>query len=417
MAFTVSLPQQHPTIARAYVIPNLVPRIQRECANVVLFSQKVHEGSFSNEQAREKAAYILTNYSKVDFIASLKHFTKKALQLNSDHFEIKATEEIGHSGDKVYIVWNKENKSVGVLKVFKEDSENFFPEIFSLKFLKDAEIPAFASPNIEALGKCRLEDKSYFLLCETVAPGCSFMSHYKNCLPIESLEKGMHKCGYSLAKLHHHSSGKIKKIPEDFIKRTREYLEKAIEILTQFPQPGIDVKKLRDLFEFSMKEIESEAIPTAVIHGDTKLENVFYDPQTDTVTWIDPPKLSESIHNSGSPIGIPAKDFNSFVVDIAHQQVQFFLDDHQKVCSKKLITDENISTLLDAFCTGYQEGGGNLPTKKQLDFFSLAGYLYFTAGAKTLDPACSIPEPFKSIKQYRTIKTLKALEVLLKTFF
>ena len=257
MAFVANVPQEKPPLAHIYTIPEHASRPQRERANVIRFSQKAHAGSFSNDDARGKAVHILTNYSKPDLAASLKHFTKKSLGLKVDEFEIKPAEEIGYSGDKVYIIWNKQKESLGALKVFKESSENFLPEIFSLAFLKDAQIPTFASPRIEALGKCQVEECNYFLLCETAAPGLSFMSHYKNALPIEALEKGMHQCGYSLAKLHQHLPGTIQKVPPDLEKRTREYLEKAIENLTKFPQPGIDVVKLRALFENSLKEIES----------------------------------------------------------------------------------------------------------------------------------------------------------------
>ena len=413
MAFIANLSQEKPPSAFVYTIPELAPRAERERANVIRYSKQEHTGAFSNEQARNNAAHVLTNYSKSDLLASLKHFSKKSLRLNSDEFEIKPAEEIGYSGDKVYIIWNKQKKSLGALKVFKEDSKNFFPEIFSLAYLKDAQIPAFASPRIEALGKCEVNDNRYFLLCETAAPGCSLLGHYKNALPIEKLEKGMYKCGFSLAKLHQHLPGTITKIPADFEKRTREYLEKAAQNLTTFPQPGIDVKKLRELFERSLKEMGSEEIPAAVIHGDTKLVNVFYDPVTDEITWIDPPKLSESVHPSGSSIGIPIKDFYSFIADIPFNQMGFFLDAQHNVCSKKLISDENIPLLVNAFCEGYQAGGGKLPTKKQLNFFSLASHLYFAADPRPLDPECSIPEPSKTSRKYRMAKILQDLEMRL----
>ncbi len=405
------MPYSNPPPPYEYTLPPHAPRYQRERDKVVRLSKQEQEGSLSRQTALEIVNHTLTNYSKSDnLIASLEAFAKKTLQINN--CAIKEIDEVGSSGDMVYCVYDsKTNRSLGVLKVFQVSSANLFPEIFSLQFLNAD--PDLSTPTIEALGKCAIKDKNYILLCESVAPGRSFLQHYKNSLPFEDLERGMRLCGQTLAKLHRHASTTHPSFPEPLEKRTREYLAQAEEKLNLNPQTGIDIEKLKKAFESAMTNVQSEALPASIIHGDTKFANVFFDPASDTVTLIDPPKLYESLEASGNAIGIPAKDFYSFLADIEHQQVQFYLDDNNRVCSKKVLSNTQVEKLKQAFSEGYQEAGGALPTTHQLEFFTLAAHLYFIGTDNTRNPNNTIPEPLKSSKKHRLAKIYKDLQARL----
>jgi len=398
------MPLDLPPSPYVYVaLPEHAPRLQRECSQVLLLSQQEQAKAIARQAAAASAKRILTNYSKKDsFDSCLKNFACKALGLSASSFDIKAVEEVGYSGDLVFAIKDRaRNRSLGILKVFQESSDNFFPEVFSLNYLTSRGLANFSSPRMRALGRFHYGDNDYFLLCESTAPGSSLLGHYRNGLPFADLERGMKECGRTMAALHRSHRGKPQALSEALEKKTRELLLLAVEKLKAYPQCGIDVEKLAALYEKTLAEMKSEPLPTAVIHGDTKLINVFFEPQTNMVTWIDPPKLYESIDPDGMPNGIPAKDFYSFMADVEHQRFSFLLDENQKVRSKELLSLEQIEKLKKAFSLGYEEGGGKLPTQRQLAFFSLAAHLYFISSDRTRDKNSCIPEPQKSAREYR----------------
>lgn len=408
------MPLDLPPPPPAYVyiaLPEHTPRLQRECEKVLLLSQQEHAKAVARPMATTTADRILTNYSKkVSFESCLKNFACKALRRSAAKLDIKAVEEVGYSGDQVYAVWDRTaNRAIAILKVFQESSENFFPEVFSLDYLSSKEMANFSSPQMRALGKCSYNDKNYFLLCESTAPGSSLLSHYKNGLNFTDLERGIKECGRTMATLHRSISGKPQALSEALEKKTRELLALAVEKLKAYPREGIDADKVAALFERTLADVKTEPFPAAVIHGDTKLINVFFEPQTNTVTWIDPPKLSESIDSSGHPIGIPAKDFYSFLADIEHQRFTFLLEENNQVRSKELLSQEQVERLKIAFSSGYKKAGGQIPTQKQLAFFSLAAHLYFIGTDRTQDKNCSILEPQKSSREYRMRNIYKDL--------
>lgn len=391
----------------------VIPRHLRESTKVVKLSKEVHGRSVAPQKAMEAIENTLTDYSKQEnLMGSLSHFAEKILHVSAKEIEIREADEVGWSGDKVFGIW-KEGKCLKIFKIFQEGSKNFLPELFSLEFLKSAKLKNFSAPKIDALGKCVLKGEKYFLLCESVAPGKSLLQHYRNQLEFDDLKRAVFLCGQTLARLHQHVSGKPQGLPEELEKITREYLDKAIKNLKVFPQQGIDSDKLQAAFELTVEKLKSEPFATGVIHGDTKLINVFFDPETNTITWIDPPKLSDSIDHSGNPIGIPAKDFYSFIADIEYQQVVVALNENKQVSLKQIFSNEEMQKLKEAFSVGYKEAGGQLPTQSQLDFLSMAAHLYFIAFDSTSDPNCSIPEPLKSSKMRRMAKIFDDLRIRL----
>lgn len=386
----------------------------RECKSIIRLSQQVQAKIVASSVATEIANQTLTDYTHARGLEeSLKNVTKKILCTDSKSLKIIEADEIGYSGDKVYCVWDSDaNQPLAIIKVFQESSKNFFPEVFALNYLQSNHIPSFFSPQIKGFGKCLLQKKNCFFIVESIAPGCSLRRHYRESLPFADLERGIRECGRALAKLHQYAPGTPQSLPDYLEEGIRQDLDKAVEQLKTFPQERIDPEKLQKLFEKTLTDLKSEAFPTGVIHGDAKLINVFFEPRTDTVTWIDSSRLSASIDLLDGSIGNPAKDFYTFIADIEHQQIMYFLENDQ-ICSKKLMSDEEIRKLVEAFTTGYQEGGAQTPTQKQLAFFSLAAHLYFIGRDSTKDVNRYIPEPLKNSKKYRMNKIFKDLETRL----
>lgn len=331
-----------------------------------------------------------------DLVPASQKLVRRVLRKEIDLQEV--TDEVGWSGDRVFRVINPKNgQPEAILKIYREASENLFPEVYALDFLSRHRFP---SPRILGLGTYQANNDCYFALCESLAPGRSVLTLFKQA-DFAILSKGISACGKSLAKLHRYRSRTLNRLPAAYETKMRQYLKETIEKLKQYPQLGIDDESLVKLFEQTVINVQSKPIPSGIAHGDTKMINVFFDADTGEVTWIDPSKLAASLDSEETPCGMPAKDINSFLDDIAIKQIEFNVERDHLVTHKKIRTDAQIEFLKQAFLEGYVANGGILPSQEEIALFSLGSHLYFVANTGVLDPACRDPEPLKTSKRYR----------------
>lgn len=368
--------------------------------------KQVHQQKLSHAQGISELCNTLTDYSQAAGLeSSLLYFVEKTTARLAKDLYIEEPEEKGFSKDPVFIVRDRgTSDKILILKLFADHSPNLIPEIYSLQFLTESRIPDFFSPEIHALGRCRQGEISYFILAETVAKGNSILYFCKQQAKFDIgspernrslliLSKGMHLLGRSLAQLHTHKKCEFKKLPEEFLKRVEGYLTTTLEKLKANPIEGIDSKMLQTSYADAQKSFESRKRSTTVIHGDVKFENVFFDPDCVRITLIDPAKLADSLDSFDQPIGCPAKDIGSLLACFKDWKADYFLNEQLVVSSKELLTNNEITQLIDAFIKGYKEVEPGFCSQTDLDFFSLAGKLYFFALDRTKDPNVQIKEP------------------------
>lgn len=395
----------------------LSPLLQNQCDTIALASQCVHSGNMTTKEALKVAKLTLSNYTKNNDIHSiLTNFTVQVLGIDPKFVEFTQPIDKGSSEEQVYIVKSiRKNRSIAVFKIFKENSKNFLPEVFSLQFLCDTKIADFYSPRINVMGKYKLKKNNYFLICESVAPGKSLMTYYKS-NQFDILERGVRKCGLTLAKLHQYFPAIRRGISSSLEEESQEKLTKAIEKLTLFPQNGIDVKKLQVLFDRRLKIVKGDTLSIGFTHGDPTLENVFFEPTTGTITWIDPPTFADSVSSIQQPDGIVARDFHLFISDIKSKQVNHSLNHKNEVCAHTYLPDKKVSSLINTFYSGYIGAKRNPPTRSQIDLYSLMSHFSVIDSTTVFDPLCSLPEPLKSAEKHRVVKILEDLELQLEGF-
>jgi len=389
-------------------------RLPNEIANVLKLSERV----LKNPALKKEAIYALRKTlrdfsSNNDLISALNHFAQNALLSSSEQIQIKEVDdERGSSQDRVFRVMDiKADRLIAIIKIFKETSDNFLPEIYALRLLNETKFQHFCSPELHMLGRCCVQEERYLLLCESAAPGRSLLYTYKES-DLQTLLNGLYACGKSLAELHVYARGQPQSLPKPLETKTRAYLAQAIENLNKYPQRGIDPEKVREMFETIVAKVKSQQTLSGIIHGDTKLINVFFDPKTGIAPWIDPPKLPDSIDAMGNSIGVPAKDFYSFIADIDYQQEKYVLNSQGEAALQRIRSMSEVEQLKASFISGYKEGKGILPSKEELEFFSFAADLYFIAMAE-FDLYPKMTEPSRSSKIYRLNKTYDNLRARL----
>jgi len=386
-----------------------------------LISLKAHQEELTAEEADKEIERILTDYSQgSELSTSLCFFVSEVMGINQNDLKIEGILS-GGSGDSTYrVLDSKTSQALFIVKSYRENSQNYLPEIFSLEFLKQAQIDHFSTPNLLGVGKCSVGNICYFLLLESLAPGrclgdlCHDVAKHPpysrdRDQSFDILLKGVRACGKSLAELHSHLQGKESPLSDKVKKIIHRDLEATIEELGSHPEIGVDLEKLRKYIEFTIQNLDFEPHPPAFTYGDVKWMHAFFDPNSNSVTWIDPPTLSLSIGNKGEPVGMSTRDFYAFMSEMDHRRVQVYLNEAQEVDQREFLLKTEVETLKEAFQSEYQKGGGSLPTPRQIEFGSLLYELRFISWMSA-DITPAYPEPTKTALEQRREKIFAKLK-------
>ncbi len=222
---------------------------------------------------------------------TIEEFSTKFFEVKEGEFQIKehsSPSDLAEAGqgDPIFIVIDKNGSPIGVIKTisteFPDGRAHFKAEYESLDFLSHLNLKNFHTIKFKGIGETTLNGEKKGIIAEEFAKGLSINQFLKKIsktsnskkrgVLLTELNRGLKKTALALAELH-----QVKK----FSYPAQSYL---IKFDTDHP-PG----------------------PSGIIHGDTHPGNIFYDPKTDRVSFID--FGSTHITREGAPILQDAGNF------------------------------------------------------------------------------------------------------------
>ncbi len=219
-------------------------------------------------------------------------------------------------GDPVFIVVDKNNSPIGVVKTISlklpDGKKSFKSEFESLNKLNHLHLKKFHTIKLKGTAETTINGEKTGLIAEEFAPGSS-LNHYLKKIAhtsdphereklLTELNRGVEKTALALAELHQYKK---------FSHPAHNYL---IKFDTDHP-PG----------------------PYGLIHGDTHPGNIFYDAKTDTLSFID--FGSSHLGREGAPV---LQDASNFLLTLEIFSAYYHL------------TTAEIHTLTQTFTEGYQ---------------------------------------------------------------
>jgi serine/threonine protein kinase len=225
----------------------------------------------------------------------IEELSSRFFDLDEDNIQIKKHSsptdlaEAGQ-GDPVFMVYSKKGESKGVIKSVlietPEGAYSFKSEYESLMYLNQARFKNFHMLKLRGIGEMDVDGKTYGLIAEEFAKGYS-INHY-----LKMIGKSQNK----------------KTRTENF-----NELQKAVKKLgSALAELNCYHKYSKPSHDYVMK-FDSENLPGpyGIIHGDTHPGNIFYDPKTDTISFID--FGSMNLKQKGAPVLQDAGNFLSIL--------------------------------------------------------------------------------------------------------
>ena len=237
----------------------------------------------------------LNDYTSKSFEESILKMLQDKLGFNPSEIRLKEScrNSIGERGDVIFFVFNSSDELILVMKAFLSRAV-FAQELSALEKLHKLTLSHSATVAPLALGKALLYGPTFYLLAESVAAGKSFETLGEELLEaqdearaqkLEDFTKGMGKLGKALAD----TQGQANKL-----RRPKR------EIAIRFSPSYAFTQKMKKEHQIDIPyyEIESfcEALdkslclpyPAGVfVYRDLNWGNVFYDAQTEQITFID----------------------------------------------------------------------------------------------------------------------------------
>ncbi len=338
----------------------------------------------AQEQERLKKLLAQTNAMLPHYVVkdelknSIRDFVDDTLSMDLvdiSEFSIidaRTTEFYGKSHDIVFLVQDKEGHVRYIVKAFENCcllSGRFLPEISAMDLIQQMPLKGVVAIEPLAVAICHEKNTEWGLLLESVAPG-KRLDQYVLALGevktkttgrkqrLEVAKTAFQRMGESLAQLHTIKSAKKMPLHASIQAKYDDKLNKVLK------EPFI-VKELSKHFTLQqflnhVNEVKKAAMQVPLFythaHGDTNLGNVFYDDETDSISFIDLFGLHQSVNIKNQPISDP-------IIDLVRTEDGF----RKKAAS--LLTADEIKILLSSFYTAYKASGGTIPDERHLRFY------------------------------------------------
>jgi hypothetical protein len=301
------------------------------------------------------------------------------------NFQIRRFSE-GGSGSKVYGVYvPQENGTLTyVIKTMEGKPYELARELSSLQQLSDLNLHQSVLPTAQTAGKFSLAplktESTVFV--QTAAKGKPFHLLMKELgqskgqerqEKLETLRKGLTSAARGLAELHVKNCDKATPVG----KETQEFNLRALKEVYDYVQKNIGDKRI-NLTSEQVVEIRKKTEEAVVgnwgmsgySHGDSHLENLFFDSSSGQFTFIDTPSFLPSTDAKGLPMGFPAYDYAWTWGSISDKGFRSGL------------TSEEVESLQTTFKKEYERSiGKNLAPLQACQLAILTKYFYFITRA------------------------------------
>lgn len=242
------------------------------------------------------------------------------------HFHLKSFSE-GGSGAKVFGVFVPDEKGqlAYVIKTMEGRPSELARELSSLQQLSDLNLHESTLPTAQTAGTFTLQNSQaqHTIFVQTAAKGKPFTSILEDvgkakgaerAEGLEGVKQGLTKAAKSLAELHLKNQEQASPLNEEAQKFNQAALNDAYGRLNEDctnagQRIPITVKELETIRERVSADVEGNWGLSGYSHGDSHLENMFFDSNGNKFSFIDTPTFLASTDAVGRPIGFPAYDF------------------------------------------------------------------------------------------------------------
>jgi hypothetical protein len=367
LALSINIAAEHPAISYA-----------REFRLNPALSQEEEENRLKD--LLEKTNVLLPHYEIKDGLKNcVKEFVDDNVSLKTGIpskytvVDARTTEFYGKSHDIVFLIKDNEGTICFVVKAFQNPhllSGRLLPEISAMDLIQNMQLPGVTPIESIACGICHDATDTWGLLLESAAKG-QRLDQYMHALGkeligsiqrkyfLDSAAEAFARMGESLAQLHSRTSPE--KLPLHPLILSK-FDDKTSKILAD----DFIVTTLTEYFPVSqlqhyVQKVKNEAINTPLLHtyahGDTNMGNIFYDPITDTITFIDLYAMHQTADIHGNPLGDP-------LIDLVRA-----VDGIRKTAVKEKLTEEETEFLIKILYSAYKRISGEIPSDVHIRFY------------------------------------------------
>ncbi|MEI8125287.1 MAG: GNAT family N-acetyltransferase [Parachlamydiaceae bacterium] len=249
-------------------------------------------------------------------------------KIGVEHYQLREFTE-GGSGAKVYGVFipDTKGKLSYVIKTMEGNVSELARELSSLQQLSDLNLRESHCPTAQTSGQFQVEQtgKTHTIFIQTAAKGQPFTSLVEDAgkaqgedrqKQLVALQKGLTHAARGLAELHLQNHDKAVPIGEETKAFNRRTLDEVYDLALHDIESGgekcripLTSDELKRIHEIVVDGIKENWGNTGYSHGDSHLENLFFEVQADHFSFIDTPSFLASTNEEGHPIGFPPYDF------------------------------------------------------------------------------------------------------------
>lgn len=244
-------------------------------------------------------------------------------QLGINEFFLREFSE-GGSGAKVYGVYIPDGSLRYVIKTMEGKTFELARELSSLKQLSDLDLQQSTFPSVQTAGKFNVESRrsTHTIFIQTAAKGKTFSTLIEEAgesekqdrtTKLKTLKEGLTKAAKGLAELHLKNNHLATPLGEDSEEFNLAALTEVYDWVKSALKEGGRIKltqgELELVYKNSIEAVGGNWGLSGYSHGDTHLDNLFFDPHSGQCTFIDTPSFLASVDTQGNPIGFPAYDF------------------------------------------------------------------------------------------------------------
>ncbi len=315
----------------------------------------------------EEAVSQIFDYGEQERLENaIEQLLKKELALeNFSLINSKETDFFGKSKDEVFFVRDLQTGALQyVVKAFQNPetfSGRLLPELSAMALLQELPQETFKPVIPLAVGQSRWNSINYGLLVQSVAPGVRIDQYVLD----HDLKEAIHMfriIGKNFAALHAGDPSLVATLSEEVQGKLRKHYEALLnpEILP-LVEDKLDFSKLKKEVERVLEEVASLSFVRSYQHESAHVRNIFFDEETDQVTFIDVAKMHPSIDSEGNPLLDPVCDLVRLQESLNHQMVG-------------ILTQDEMDQLILALYDGYREAGGILDERLK-HFYTLSSKL------------------------------------------
>ncbi len=334
-------------------------------------------------------------------------------KLGITKFHIKEISD-GGSGAKVYGIFipDKKGKLAYIMKTMEGKTSELAKELSSLQQLTDLNCQNSFFPIAQTAGNFTLSQspKVHTIFVQTAARGQSFSSLLEEMGQAKGKDRGekmdvmisgLKKAAKGLAELHLKNRLKAAPVGKEAqafnlrtLKDVYNWLKNDIVSNGRIPLTKAELDRI---YESAIKEVDGNWGISGFSHGDTHLDNLFFDPSSLQFTFIDTPSFVASIDAQGSPIGFSAFDFAWTWGSISDKGF------------RNGLSPKEVETLQNVFMEEYDRIMGDaVPPKAARKLAMLTKQLYFVQNANQnqaylFDNAQKIPNAQETIQKLQCL--------------